>query len=176
MRLKLFPVLVALVSSASTKNIYGKDLEACPSAGSANYEGKCDEKGGGVHSLCVSSLPGDFGSQTGQFAWSQSYEGQRWCVCIGAWSNYIARNNFLAAKCDAIPDYVLGKGYIHHWNSWNAVSLPHQIVVGVNALYDQCKNIGGEELTHLKSKYCEVAEAYEQFKETDQYLDAGCSM
>lgn len=165
-------------------NIYGQALQTCdPSgaaAGSSQSDGKCDEKAGGVHSLCVSSLPGDFAGQTGQGSWTEDEEGKPWCVCIGAWSLYTAKGNEVKAHCEAIPNFVLGKDYIDNWSTWNGNELDDQIVDGINGLYAQCATgKSGAALAALNKLYCSVATEYhgkqKSFASTPQYTAAGCS-
>lgn len=171
-------------SEAGTLNIYGEPLKRCDTsgtavAGSSQSDGTCDETGGGVHSLCVSALPGNFSSTTGQGDWTESEAGKPWCVCIGAWSLYHAKGNDAQAHCDAIPAFVLGKEYIDNWSTWNGDELDDQIVDGIDVLYKQCfKGKSGKALSTLNSNYCSVATAYhgkvKSFSSTHEYQTAGC--
>lgn len=170
-------------ASAEEINIYGEALVTCDktggAAGSSQSDGKCDEKDGGIHSLCVSSLPGDFSETTGQGDWTESEKGKPWCVCIGAWSLYHAKGKDVKAHCDAIPDFVLGPDYINNWSTWNGNELDDQIIDGINDLYDQCaKGQSGSKLEFLKKKYCSIASTYKgkekQFATTDEFKNAGC--
>jgi len=166
-------------------NLYDEPLQKCShpghtgNAGSSQNNGKCDELGGGVHSLCVNELPPDFSSETGQSAWSSEKQGQPWCVCIGAWSMYQAKRHNVGANCNAIPDFVFKEEYIGKWSTWNGNELQDQIIDGINELYKQCKSdASSSQLTALKKHYCNIAEKYKgktkQFGATDQFKDAGC--
>jgi len=166
-----------------TVNMYNEPLKKCdPSgaaAGSSQEDGKCDEKGGGVHSLCVSELPANFSETTGQGNWTRSEATKPWCVCIGAWSLYIAKGSTTQAHCEAIPGFVFGDNYMQHWSTWNGNELDDQIVNGINELYSQCsKSKEGSELAALKSNYCKVATKYKgkgkSFEGTEQYKEAEC--
>jgi hypothetical protein len=183
------PMNASVGDAGGTKNIYGQALEPCatsgPAAGSAQEDGKCDEKTGeAIHSMCVTGIPADFSSSTGQGPWSSEADnaGRPWCVCIGAWSTYQAKQKSVSARCEAVPDFVLGESYLNHWNTWKGNELPDQIVVGVNALYSQCAaGKSGAELDYLQSKYCSIAMAYEStgthnFKTSKEYSDAFCDV
>lgn len=170
-------------SARGDTNIYGKPLQTCDptggAAGSSQENGKCDEKTGGIHSLCVSSLPGDFSNTTGQGTWTEAEQGKPWCVCIGAWSLYHAHGQDAEAHCDAIPDFVLGPAYINNWSRWNGKELDDQIIDGINVLWDQCsKGKGGSQLDTFNKKYCSIATAYmgktKKFADTPEYAKAKC--
>mmetsp|Transcript_156284 Transcript_156284/g.291602 ORF Transcript_156284/g.291602 Transcript_156284/m.291602 type:complete len:229 (+) Transcript_156284:22-708(+) len=166
------------------ENLYGQPLIECdPSgyaAGSSNAYGQCDEKTGGIHSLCVSDLPADFSEVTGQGTWTEDEAGKPWCVCIGAWSLYKAEGHTALAHCAAIPSFVLDKDYIDNWSTWNGNELDDQIVDGITELYDQCSAQAQDDiqLANFKSYYCRIATQYvgktKSFSETPEYTAAGC--
>merc|ERR1719320_1330264 len=166
-------------------NLFNEPLQTCSStgkaAGSAQADGKCDELGGGVHSLCVDKLPPDFSSETGQSPWSEEEQGKPWCVCIGAWSLYQSKGlgHQVKANCNAIPDFVFQNKYIQNWSTWNGNELDDQIVDGINALYTQCSSEASEsQLSALKTNYCNIVKQYKgkskEFQSTSQFNDAGC--
>lgn len=164
-------------------NIYGEPLQTCdPSgaaAGSSSSDGTCDEKTGGIHSLCISSLPGDFSKETGQTPWSEEEAGRPWCVCIGAWSLYHAEGHNAQAHCDAIPSFVLQEEYINNWSTWNGLELDDQIIDGINELYNQCSaGKSGSALATLNNNYCRIALHYtgkfRHFETSSEFSAAGC--
>lgn len=96
-----------------TKNIYGETLQSCQQAGTASTgftrDGHCSWIPGdhGAHQVCV-DMPAEFSSKTGQGHWSDAYEGQPWCICVWAWTGWIAQNEEHAvARCDATVAMVL---------------------------------------------------------------------
>merc|ERR1719440_1105807 len=129
-------------------NLYGETLSECRSAstdqsGSWMWDGKCTEEVGGVHQICMDQLPADFSVTTGQGPWSEGRANKRHCVCIGAWSLYMTREEDPAWKttaawpfCDAIPLSSLTSRYIGKWKDWNGI--PAQIVQGASKLYTKC--------------------------------------
>jgi len=129
-------------------NVFGTPLEECrtdPSdmMGSWQDDGTCSEQIGGIHEICIESLPGDFSSETHQSAWSEERAGHRHCVCVGAWSLYMtdaAKHPENAAEimphCKAIPETALTARYLHNWKDWNG--FPANIVTGVGKLVDRC--------------------------------------
>lgn len=129
-------------------NIYGETLSECRAAstdasGSWMWDGKCTEKGGGVHQICMDQLPADFSVTTGQGPWSEGRANRRHCVCIGAWSLYMTREEDPAWTtseawpfCDAIPFSALTSRYISKWKDWNGI--PAQIVLGASKLFSKC--------------------------------------
>jgi hypothetical protein len=90
-------------------NVYGQPMTAC----GADHYGGCTYVAGdsGAHEVCVTKLPHGFSSNTGQGPWSDEYEGQPWCICIWAYSNYILQNKNLPLKCESIPSKVLEEQY-----------------------------------------------------------------
>jgi hypothetical protein len=129
-------------------NIYGETISECRAAstdsrGSWMWDGKCTERGGGVHQICMSQLPADFSVKTGQGPWSEGRAQQRHCVCIGAWSLYMTRESDPAWTtsnawpfCDAVPMSALTPQYISKWKDWNGI--PARIVVGTTKLVEKC--------------------------------------
>jgi hypothetical protein len=90
-------------------NVYGKPMTNCGSdhAGGCTYVAE----DAGAHQVCVTSLPHGFSSDTGQGPWSDAYQGQPWCICIWAYSNYILQKKDLKLKCESIPSKVLEEQY-----------------------------------------------------------------
>jgi hypothetical protein len=129
-------------------NLYGETLSECRAAatdasGSWMWDGKCTEQGGGVHQICMDQLPADFSVTTGQGPWSEGRANLRHCVCIGAWSLYMTREEDPAWTtseahpfCDAIPLSALTQQYLGKWKDWNGI--PAQIVLGASKLYTKC--------------------------------------
>jgi hypothetical protein len=129
-------------------NIYGEQLSECRAAatdasGSWMWDGKCTERGGGVHQICMSELPADFAVTTGQPPWSERRVNQRHCVCIGAWSLYMTREadpEWTTTEswpfCDAVPMSALTTQYLGRWREWNGI--PAAISVGATRLVEKC--------------------------------------
>jgi len=129
-------------------NVYGEPLSECraaraDSSGSWMWDGKCTEEGGGVHQICMDQLPADFSVTTGQGPWSEGRASMRHCVCIGAWSLYMTREEDPAWTtssawpfCDAVPLSALTRRYIGKWQDWNGI--PAQIVLGATKLVSKC--------------------------------------
>jgi len=90
-------------------NVYGQPMTAC----GANHGAGCTYAAmdAGAHEVCVTQLPHGFSSVTGQGPWSDQFEGQPWCICIWAYSNYILQNKDLPLKCNSIPSKVLEERY-----------------------------------------------------------------
>jgi hypothetical protein len=129
-------------------NIYNETLSECRAAamdskGSWMWDGKCTERGGGVHQICMSQLPADFSVKTGQSPWSEGRANQRHCVCIGAWSLYMTREadpEWTTSEawpfCDAVPMSALSARYLAKWKDWNGI--PARIAVGARRLVEKC--------------------------------------
>jgi len=90
-------------------NVYGQPMTDC----GPDHYGGCTYVAGdsGAHEVCATKLPHGFSSNTGQGPWSDEYEGQPWCICIWAYSNYILQNKDLPLKCASIPSKVLEEQY-----------------------------------------------------------------
>jgi len=140
---------------ASVKvNLYGAQLEECrvgnDFAGSWKDDGTCSEQTGGVHQICIESLPADFSSETHQSPWSKEREGMRHCVCVGAWSLYMtdaqkhqAGADHIMPHCRSIPETVLTTRYLGHWKAWNGY--PASVVHGIKELVTRCLGQAGKE-------------------------------
>jgi len=128
-------------------NLYGTQLEECrvgnDDMGSWMDDGTCSEQTGGIHQICIESLPADFSSETHQTAWSKERAGQRHCVCVGAWSLYMtdaekhkegAQN--IMPHCRSIPETVLTAEYLGHWKDWNGY--PASVLNGIGELVERC--------------------------------------
>jgi len=78
-------------------NIYDEPLSICElgPGGSTYIEGKCNEPNGGVHQLCFLKIgvnSNNFSENTYQGSdWSTKREEKNHCVCLGAYSLYMAR-------------------------------------------------------------------------------------
>ena len=66
-------------------------------------------------------------------------------MCLGAWSLYKAKQdkNIIPHTknellCESIMEDVFDSKYINKWNTWNGNEFPHQIINGVDHLYNQC--------------------------------------
>jgi len=96
-------------SEIGETNVYGKPMTAC----GADHSTGCTYAAmdAGAHEVCVTQLPHGFSSVTGQGPWSDQFEGQPWCICIWAYSNYILQNKDLPLKCNSIPSKVLEERY-----------------------------------------------------------------
>lgn len=153
-------------------NIYGQPLKVCGTAsmssGSWDSEGKCSEKGGGVHQICIKNIASStkkFSLKTGQSDWSDQRGKDNHCVCLGAWSLYNSDNksvrNKKVLKCDAIPAISLSQDYVSKfsegWNKWNGLELKDQIIHGVEALFLNCYEPKLKKSEVLKKNYCEFA-------------------
>lgn len=90
-------------------NVYSEDMQHC----GPNHAGGCTYTSydAGAHQVCVRKLPHGFSSDTGQGPWSDDYQGQPWCICIWAYSNYILQKKDLKLKCNSIPSKVLEEQY-----------------------------------------------------------------
>ncbi|CAE8642331.1 unnamed protein product [Polarella glacialis] len=131
-----------------SRNLYGTPLEECrvgdDMSGSWQDDGTCSEQVGGVHEICIESLPADFSTETHQSSpWSEARAGKRHCVCVGAWSLYMtdaAKHPEQAADimphCKAIPETALTKRYLSNWKDWNGYSA--SVVHGVGELVKRC--------------------------------------
>jgi len=96
-------------SVLADKNVFDQDMVGCGpdhAAGCTYFSGDV-----GAHEVCVTTLPHGFSSDTGQGPWSDQFQGQPWCICIWAYSNYILQNKDLALDCKAIPSTVLEEQY-----------------------------------------------------------------
>mmetsp|Transcript_61576 Transcript_61576/g.191165 ORF Transcript_61576/g.191165 Transcript_61576/m.191165 type:complete len:503 (-) Transcript_61576:207-1715(-) len=154
-------------------NVYGTQLEECRVAaddvqGSWMDDGTCSEQTGGVHQICIESLPADFSSETHQSPWSREREGRRHCVCVGAWSLYMtdaAQHAEGAADimphCKAIPETALTARYLANWRDWNGY--PASVVHGVGELIERCLAQATDE--HLK---CGLKKRFDQLKSSPE--------
>lgn len=101
--------LLACTLAASELNVYDKPMQTC---GSMHADGCAYAAFDfGAHEVCVATLPHGFSSVTGQGPWSDQFEGQPWCICIWAYSNYILQHHDLSLKCESIPTKVLEEKY-----------------------------------------------------------------
>ncbi|OUU22263.1 MAG: hypothetical protein CBB97_15485, partial [Candidatus Endolissoclinum sp. TMED37] len=131
-------------------NIYNEPLKPCRvgnmSNGSWDNSGKCSERGGGVHQICVNNISKNtprFSKLTGQSNWSDNRGNNNHCVCLGAWSLYNSKEQTnKTLKCDAIPKIALSDRYVSKfsegWNKWNGLELENQIKYGVESLVENC--------------------------------------
>merc|ERR1712187_1003060 len=129
-------------------NLFGTPLEECRAnpadmSGSWQDDGTCSEQGGGIHEICIESLPADFSSETHQSAWSEERANQRHCVCVGAWSLYMTdavkhpdQAAAIMPHCEAIPETALTTRYLQNWKDWNGY--PADVVEGVGKLIEKC--------------------------------------
>lgn len=168
-------------------NIYNKPLEICKeknmSNGSWDNNGKCSERGGGVHQICIRNIAKstpNFSQNTGQSNWSNKRGTNNHCVCLGAWSLYNAqkkrtKNNVL--KCNAIPKYALSEDYVSKfsegWNKWNGLELNDQIKYGVESLINNCykPDVYGMKTKseNLRKNYCNFAKNIETLKQSNLF-------
>ena len=166
-------------------NIYDEPLQSCREGdminGSWDNEGKCSEKDGGVHQICIKNIANNaqgFSKTTGQTDWSDQRGNDNHCVCLGAWSLYKKKNNENGniLKCDAIPKVSLSKDYVSKfsegegegWDKWNGLELKDQIKEGVESLYKNCyKN--DEKSEKLKKNYCSFAKDVPVLKKSELY-------
>merc|ERR1712113_981800 len=163
-------------------NIYGTALSECRAAstdasGSWMWDGKCTEEGGGVHQICMDQLPADFSVTTGQGPWSEGRANKRHCVCIGAWSLYMTRQEDPAWTtssawpfCDAIPLSSLTSRYIGKWKDWNGI--PAQIVLGASKLFTKCltHRSGPRSSAPSLSGACHLASAFRDLQAHESAL------
>ena len=119
-------------------NLYNKKIEECGtksmSNGSWDKNRQCSELDGGVHQICIKDISNntdEFSLNTGQTDWSENRKDNNHCVCLGAWSLYVAKKkrqgknidkNIL--KCEAIPKISLSEKYIS--NSAQKVKMKHK--------------------------------------------------
>ena len=169
-------------------NIYDEPLQNCRvgsmDSGSWDSTGKCSEKGGGVHQICINNIANNtdnFSQVTGQTNWSEDRGNDNHCVCLGAWSLYNAKQqnknkNKNVLKCEAIPKISLSKNYVSKfsegWNKWNGMELNEQIIHGVNSLINNCfdfKNKKSKKSKNLKRNYCNFASTVNSLKSTPMY-------
>mmetsp|Transcript_50180 Transcript_50180/g.112979 ORF Transcript_50180/g.112979 Transcript_50180/m.112979 type:complete len:346 (+) Transcript_50180:75-1112(+) len=148
-------------------NVYGTALDECrigdDSRGSWQDDGTCTEAAGYVHQICLESIPADFSTETGQQNWSEGRNGARHCVCIGAWSLYMTKEetNPVMPHCRAIPATALSPTYIANWKKWyvSGQAYPSDVKVGIGKLVEKCLqddealNISNSEKCGLKSKF-----------------------
>ena len=146
--------------------------------GSWDSEGRCSELGGGVHQICIKNIANNarsFSAKTGQSNWSDQRGSDNHCVCLGAWSLYVAKNrvkdNIL--QCDAIPENAFSNEYISKfsegWNKWNGLELDNQIQYGVEELFKQCRNRNGKPNTYFTNKYCSFAKDIQVLRDSDLF-------
>ena len=165
-------------------NIYDQPLQPCQGTG-MNYgswddNGKCSERGGGVHQICIKNIAKNtknFSKNTGQSNWSDQRGSDNHCVCLGAWSLYNAQDKNVrkkrVLKCDAIPKIALSKDYVSKfsegWNKWNGLELTDQIKDGVESLVKNCYNSTDLKSENLKKNYCSFAIEQDILKNSDLY-------
>merc|ERR1712190_440551 len=171
-----------VVANDFATNIYGETLSECRAAstdgsGSWMWDGKCTEKGGGVHQICMDQLPADFSVKTGQGPWSEGRANKRHCVCIGAWSLYMTREEDPAWTtssawpfCDAVPFSALTSRYISKWKDWNGI--PAKIVLGASKLFSKCLShrSGPGSAAPTTQEACHLAEAFKLLQAAEQSL------
>ena len=166
-------------------NIYDEPLQKCGDSkmydGSWDNDKKCSELGGGVHQICIKNIAKNtnkFSKTTGQTDWSSDRLNNNHCVCLGAWSLYVAKKtrqnkaikkNIL--KCDAIPKVSLSESYVSKfsegWNKWNGIEINNQIKEGVEELVNNCYH--GPKRNVLKKNYCNFASKVGSLSNTDMY-------
>merc|ERR1719215_2025125 len=140
-------------------NVYDKPMQNC----GATHSDGCTYAAFdfGAHEVCVSALPHGFSSETGQGPWSDVFEGQPWCICIWAYSNYILQHHDLSLKCESIPSKVLEEQYsLDKFEMCGKMSSsegcgPEDIGRSIHSLCHQCKEqANGDEAAEnaLKSK------------------------
>ena len=176
-------------------NIYDEPLEPCgtPSMNSGSWDenGRCSEKDGGVHQICIRQIANtteSFSKVTGQSNWSESRGNDNHCVCLGAWSLYNSKDhlnnnrqsskskNKKILKCEAIPKMSLSKDYVSKfqegWNKWNGLELNNQIVNGEESLIDQCYESGEQKkykMNKLRNNYCNFAKDVTSLRRRETY-------
>ena len=166
-------------------NIYNQKLEKCGneymSNGSWDSNKKCSELEGGVHQICVNKISKNaknFSQKTGQSNWSDNRNNDNHCVCLGAWSLYVAKKKRKGKqikkgilKCDAIPKISLSESYVSKfnegWNKWNGNELDEQIKDGVEKLFDSCYT--GEHKDELRKNYCDFAKSVPSLRESSKF-------
>jgi len=165
-------------------NVYGEPLSECRAAmtdrsGSWMWDGKCSEEGGGVHQICMEQLPADFSETTGQGPWSEGRAGMRHCVCIGAWSLYMTREDDPAwttssawPLCDAVPLSALTERYIGKWKDWNGI--PASIAAGARKLVEKCLShrAGPGSAAPTQTAACHLLEAFKTLQAAESGLAA----
>jgi len=140
-------------------NVYGHPMQPCGS----DHAGGCSYVAydAGAHQVCVTQLPHGFSSETGQGPWSDQFEGQPWCICIWAYSNYILQNKDLPLKCESIPAKVLEEQYsLDKFKQCGSMSStdgcgPEDIRRSIQSLCQQCDDQAGSDAdakATLKSK------------------------
>ena len=151
------------------------------SNGSWDSDGKCSEKGGGVHQICIKNIAQNtkgFSKNTGQSNWSDMRGNNNHCVCLGAWSLYNKQRNQpnqdkKILKCEAIPKISLSTDYVSKfsegWNKWNGLELDDQIKEGVESLYNQCYDKTDSKSEELKKNYCQFANQVPILKSSNLY-------
>jgi len=156
-------------ASSQKVNIYGGILAECrvgtDAQGSWMDDGTCSEATGGVHQICLEQIPADFSEETGQSPWSRDRAGKRHCVCIGAWSLYMTKEetNPVMPHCEAIPSTIFSETYIANWKDWNGV--PAEIATGMSKLVEKCLTA-----TTDNSKKCALKENFEGLKAKESSL------
>lgn len=149
-------------------NLYGTQLEECrvgnDNSGSWMDDGTCSEQTGGIHQICIESLPADFSSETHQSPWSEERKGKRHCVCVGAWSLYMTDADkhkegaeSIMPHCKSIPETVLSTDYLGHWRDWNGY--PASVLHGIRELVSRCLEQADD--TDLK---CGLKERFEKLQ------------
>jgi len=169
-------------------NVYDEELKPCDEGGmgrgSWDGSGKCSEVGGGVHQICFKKLgknANDFSLNTGQDTWSRTRDKNNHCVCLGAWSLYVAKknkgiindSNSNQLKCDAIPKISLSKDYVgkfQGWDKWNGNELDGQTKDGVEELVNQCYNQGSNnQKKNLIKNYCNFSKNTPALQDSNLY-------
>jgi len=122
------------------KNIYGEDLINCGTPGSTGFtrSGGCEWVYGdhGAHQVCV-DMPPDFSSTTGQGHWSDAYTGQPWCICVWAWTGWVAQHGLYAkADCGATVAMVLDRTWAT--SHLNADQTQENYFTAMKELCSQC--------------------------------------
>jgi len=191
MYLKLIALLIILLFLLNYKsrnekfeeilNIYNEPLKKCAennmSNGSWDSEGKCSEKDGGVHQICIKNIANTaqgFSEKTGQSNWSNNRGDNNHCVCLGAWSLYNAKDKEVRdkkiLKCNAIPKIALSKNYVSKfsegWNKWNGLELNNQIKDGVESLVKNCYNKNTSSGEQLRKNYCYFSKGVKVLKDS----------
>lgn len=161
-------------------NIYNEPLKSCRvgdmSNGSWDNYGKCSERGGGVHQICVNNISKNtprFSKLTGQSNWSDNRGNNNHCVCLGAWSLYNSKEQTnKTLKCDAIPKIALSDRYVSKfsegWNKWNGLELENQIKYGVESLVENCMTNEAKS-KNLRKNYCNFAKKHKSLNSSRLY-------
>lgn len=170
-------------------NLYNKPLKKCKSNmfmsnGSWDKKGKCSEKGGGVHQICIKNISKnakDFSAITSQSDWSEKRGFNNHCVCLGAWSLYVnikkeEGENITEKilKCDSIPKNSLSDYYVNKWNKWNGYEEDNQIVDGVNKMVELCQTNNNIKNKNLIDNYCKFSKNKKNFEET-KFFKKNCT-